>query len=293
MKSINKLIPDIYDLIKRKDGWFNDELGQGLSVDISKRLQQQLGAPQQKPSLRLSQMGPRCPRALWYSIHHPELAESLPPWAEVKYSFGHILEGLAVALSKAAGHHVVGEQDVLELDGVVGHRDCIIDGCTVDVKSASSIGFQKFKSKDFAMVDSFGYLDQLDGYVMAAIHDPLVEVKDKGYILAIDKTLGHMHLYEHQVTNERIDLLKSRIVEFKGIVGRDVPPTCNCKTQSDGASGNQRLGLTASYSSYKHCCFPNLRTFLYANGPVYLSKVAKRPADHIKEINKHGKVIYS
>src|SRR6266849_6159935 len=40
-------------------------------------------------------------------------------------------------MAKAAGHEVLGEQDELTLDGVVGHRDCVIDGCIVDVKTTS------------------------------------------------------------------------------------------------------------------------------------------------------------
>lgn len=274
MKSISELIPDIYKLISTKDGWFSNELAAEFSADIAKRLQGQLGAPSREPTLRLSQMGPRCPCALWYSIHHPELAEALPPWAEIKYSFGHILEALAITLAKAAGHSVTGEQDELNLDGVPGHRDCVIDGCTVDVKSSSSIGFQKFKLANYGAVDTFGYLDQLDGYVVAASADPLVTVKDRGYILAIDKQLGHIFLKEHYVREEQI---RRRIAHCKRIVGLSTPPACNCGTQSDGQSGNIRLDTKASYSPQKHTCFPNLRTFKYANGPVYLTEVKRVP----------------
>lgn len=224
-------------------------------------------------------MGPKCPRALWYSIHHPERAEPLPPWAEIKFAYGHIIEALAITLAKASGHHVVGEQDVLELDGIRGHRDCVIDGCTVDVKSTSSIGFQKFKLPDYSVVDSFGYLDQLDGYVVAAADDPLVQVKDRGYILAIDKTLGHMHVYEHRV---RPDQIKERISNYKEIVGERKAPACTCGTRPSGSSGNIELDIRASYSPYKYCCFPNLRTFIYEKGPRYLTKVVRTP--DVKEI---------
>src|SRR6266436_863761 len=128
MKDINTLIPDIYALVKRKDGWFNDDLARTFSSDLGIRLQSQLGAATQRPTLRLSQMGPRCPQALWYSIHEPGKAEPLPAWVHIKYSFGHILEALAVTLAKAAGHQVEGEQDELVLDEIVGHRDCVLDG---------------------------------------------------------------------------------------------------------------------------------------------------------------------
>ena len=219
---INTLIPDIYNLVKQ-EGWQN---GIDLKIQLG-------GTPSKKGNLRLSQMGPRCPRALWYSVNKPELAEPLPPWAEIKYSYGHILECLGVALCKKAGHEVVGEQDELVLDGIVGHRDAVIDGCVVDIKSASSISFNKFKDGSIAWKDDFGYLDQLDGYVVASHDDPLVRVKDKGYLLVIDKTLGHMLLYCHEVRHEHI---RNRIRNYKEIVGRHEPPACECCRRATSAT---------------------------------------------------------
>src|SRR5258705_12324610 len=103
-------------------------------------------------------MGPRCPKALWHSIHTPEKAEALPPWVLIKFSYGHVIEALAIALAKAAGHTVEGEQGHVEFDGIVGHRDCVIDGCVVDVKSSSSRGFIKFKDNSISHDNPFGYL---------------------------------------------------------------------------------------------------------------------------------------
>jgi len=233
-------------------------------------------------------MGPQCPCALWHSIHHPELAEKLPPWAEFKYSFGHIIEAQAIMLAKAAGHEVTGEQDAVSVDGIVGHRDCVIDGCIVDVKSAASRSFTKFKDGSIRQDDPFGYLDQLDGYLCGSLQDPLVRVKDRAYLLAIDKQLGHMVLYEHGFREEHI---RERIKGYRRIISSDIRPTCNCGTLSDGKSGNIKLDTKASYSPYKYCCFPNLRTFLYASGPIYLTKVVRKP--DVMEVDKHGKMVYN
>lgn len=288
MTSINTLIPDIYALVKRKDGWFDEELAKYLSVDIAGRLQKSLSEQQRTATLRLSQMGPRCPCALWHSIHKPELAEPLPPWAEIKYSYGHVLEALAITLAKASGHEVTGEQDAVEVDGVVGHRDCVIDGCIVDVKSASSISFNKFKDKTIRDNDTFGYLDQLDGYLVGSLGDPLVRDKERAYILAIDKTLGHMCLYEHRL---REDNIRQRIVEYKQIVERPEPPRCECKSVPEGKSGNLKLDVKASYSPFKYACNPKLRTFLYASGPIYLTHVVRKP--DVPEINRDGQIVYN
>lgn len=290
-KSIYSLIPDIYSLVQDKKDWFHEEVSNALATSISQKLSTHFNTPRYAPGLaflRMSGLGPKCPRALWYSINHPEMAEALPPWAEVKFAYGYVLESLAITLAKAAGHEVTGEQDELTLDGIVGHRDCVIDGVVVDFKSCSSIAFSKFKNKTLGQDDSFGYLDQLSGYVVASANDPLVRVKDRGYFVAIDKVLGHMVLYEHIV--EDPSAIRSRIKSYKAVVKCDTPPPCECGTRSYGASGNVILDTRASYSPYKFSCFPGLRTFLYAKGPVFFSKIVEKP--EVKEINREGKTIY-
>jgi len=282
---IRTLIPDIQELVTKKGGWFSDQLATEFGLEVGARVKDSFGERENR-GLRLSGLGPKCPRHLWYSIHHPELAEPMPPWAEVKFAFGHMIEALAIALAKAAGHTVEGEQNVLTVDGVTGHRDCVIDGCVVDVKSASSISFKKFKDKTLKENDSFGYLDQLDGYLVGSSSDPLVRVKDKGYLFAIDKQLGHMCLYPHE---HRPGHIERRIEEYKRIVAAPKPPACTCGTVADGKSGNIKLDVRASYSPFKYCCFPNLRTFLYANGPVFLTQVVRRP--DVPEIDKNGNFV--
>lgn len=285
--NIHTLIPDIQKLVTRKDGWFNDELSAAFSQDVARRLSAHFGRAQ-TATLRLSQMGPKCPCQLWHSIHSPDEAERLPPWAEIKYSYGHILEALAITLARAAGHTVTGEQDEVSVDGILGHRDCVIDGCVVDVKSTSSIGFKKFRDGSIKHSDSFGYLEQLDGYLVGSLSDPLVTVKDRGYLLAIDKTLGHMCLYEHRI---REDHIRARVKESIGIVGEDTPPPCTCGVVSDGQSGNLKLDTKASYNPFKYLCKPELRTFIYAAGPVYLTKVVRKP--DVLEVDRYGKIVYN
>lgn len=288
-KSIHTLVADIYDQLNHtKEGWFTDDLSGFLAGDIAGRLSNSLGGSQQKARLRLSQMGPRCPRALWHMVNTPHLAEQLPAWAKIKYSFGHVIEALAITLAKAAGHEVTGEQDELVVDDVKGHRDCVIDGCIVDVKSTSSFGFKKFETGSIREDDAFGYLDQLDAYLVGSSDDPLVRSKDKAYLLAIDKQLGHMCLYEHRL---RRDQLIKRVDEYKRIVAQPNPPKCTCGTQPDRKSGNERLDVKASYNSFKHQCFPHLRTFLYASGPVYLTKVVRKP--DVTEVDRYGNVVYN
>jgi len=282
LTSIHTLKADIYSFLQTEKNW------QAIAANhFSPNL---IGIKSENKALRLSQMGDKCPRALWYSIHHPELDQPLPPWVQFKFAYGHLVEALVIALAKACGHEVMGEQDEVTFCGVRGHRDCVIDGCLVDVKSASGRGMDKFRGA-LATQDTFGYLDQLDGYLSACAEDPLVRVKDKGYLFAVNRDLGHMELYEHEHRPEHIE---ARVRSYQDIIKLDTPPRCNCGVSPYGESGNLALDVRASYSPQKYSCFPNLRCFLYASGPVYFTHVAKRPTNSrgpITEVDRWGRVI--
>lgn len=287
-KSITTLIPDIYELVGRKDGWFNEVLASNMGKEISLKMQERYKPRETKGTLRLSKLGPTCPRALWYSVNHPELEEQPSPHAQIKFMYGDLIESMIITLAKAAGHTVEGEQDAVSVDGILGHRDCVIDGCVVDVKSCNSLTFEKFKKRLLAE-DIFcsAYLDQLDGYLVGSHDDPIVRTKNRGYLLGVDKILGHLELVPHDIRKEHI---LERAKTYKEIVRLPSPPACTCGTIPEGKSGNIRLDTKASYSPFKYCCFPKLRTFIYASGPIYLTKVVRTP--DVMEVDREGKIIY-
>lgn len=293
MKLINTLIQDIYSLVQTKDGWFDNSLASSFSADVAQRLQAQFKERDNKGTLRLSKMGDQCPRALWYSVHHPELGESPSGPNMIKFSNGHIIEAYTLMLTKAAGHEVVGEQDAVYVDGILGHRDCIIDGCLVDIKSANSRAFQKYLLGVTEDIDSFGVLSQLDGYLVGSMDDPLLRVKDRAYILAVDKELGKLHLHEHKI---RAESIRDRIRSYKEIVARSSAPSCTCRTSPDGQSGNIVLAFPATYNNFKFCCQPNIRVALTSKGPRFYTKVVKWPhyeGRPLLEVDKAGNRVYN
>lgn len=293
MKDIKNLIKDIYGEVGNK-GWFTKAIAEDFSGEVGRKLVEATGREHKVPTLRLSEMGIKCPSHLWHSIHSPSLRQPVQPYTQIKFTYGHILEAYVISMAKAAGHEVVGEQDELTVDGVVGHRDCVIDGCIVDVKSANSRSFQKFRDGSIRNNDSFGYLDQLDGYLVGSQDDPLVTNKSVGYLLAINQELGHLALYEHHCREESI---RQRIRDYRRIVSLDRPPNCTCEEVPDGTSGNYKLGVVASYNAYKFACKPHVRCFLYSEGPRYLTKVVRRPqradGSFITEVDRLGNIVYN
>ena len=285
-KTIDTLVPDILAVVDGEGGW-DEAINNYWKEATGETLWSRVGdeaKEHKKGTLRMSSIGQPCERKLWYSVNQYEDQEVLRPETKLKFLYGDLLEDLLLSLAKAAGHKVEGHQDPMRLAGIKGHRDAVIDGVTVDVKSASSFAFKKFKEHKLEHDDPFGYLTQLSSYVKAAEDDPLVEDKKGGAFLVIDKQHGTLCLdyYDFEETGhleDVEDLINSRKATCAD--GDTVPPR-GFSTEPDGKSGNMRLCTNCKYCDYKKTCWPELRTFLYSNGPKYLTEVVREP--NVKEL---------
>jgi hypothetical protein len=266
MKNIGTLVEDIYGLFDKKMEVTKEqanEFGQRMSEMLVSRLSEE----RQKPTLRLSNLGKPCLRQLWYSIRTPELAEPLSGPARIKFLFGDMAEQLVLCLAKLAGHTVTDEQRTVEIKGVEGHIDAIIDGELTDVKSASPASYKKFENGLTPENDGFGYLTQLGAYSTAV-------GSDRRHFLVIEKVLGKLHLDSH---DEHLIDYDRRVDVAREVLASNVPPERGFSDEKDGESGNRKLGFNCSYCDFKHTCWPNLRTIPYAGGPRFLTRVVKEP----------------
>lgn len=241
-----------------------------------------------KPSIRMSNAGQPCARKLWYTVNQSEGGEELPANAHLKFLYGDILEDLLISLALAAGHTVEGEQDVCEIQGIKGHRDCVIDGVLIDVKSASPYSFKKFKEHRLREDDPFGYIGQLSSYLYSSQEDPLVKDKTNAGFLVIDKVNGTLCLDMYDLTPE-LETKEEFIKERKEMVDAPEPPARQFEPQEDGyyrgsgpsrtfvPNGSKKLGVNCSYCDHKHSCHPGLRTFVSARGPIYYTDVKHKP----------------
>lgn len=277
IKTIDTLVSDIKHVLKTGEG-YTEEIGDWISEDVNKSLQRQLGASGwvSQPRLRMSGLGTPCDRKLWYTINRSDSREPLPANTKFKFLFGDIIESVTLGLAKAAGHHVTGLQGSVEIAGIKGSRDAIIDGVLIDVKSANDRSMQKFRDNGLRDGDPFGYLSQLSSYLFASQDDPLLTEKNKAGFLVVDKNFGHIELHMYDLT----DLMENKLQEVeekKQIVKSKEPPPKAFDPVPDGKSGNMKLNTNCSYCDFKHICWPEARTFLYSNGPRYLTKVVREP----------------
>ena len=278
MKSIDTLVKDIYDLFnsdeismdeKEIDTYIN-EFGNNIKEHLKSSLFEK---ERDKNNLRLSAIG-RPDRQIWYDVNLNNKAQPFTSPTKIKFLYGYILEELLIALSKIAEHKVTDTQKELEVQGVKGHQDCMIDDVLVDCKSTSPRGFEKFEKGDLTRDDPFGYIAQISAYAEG-------NNVDKAAFLAINKQSGEIclspvHSLEMINAGDRVKYLKS-------MVNNKFPPNKCYSDVKEGASGNKRLGTSCLYCNHKRECWKDandghgLRVFNYARGYRYLTKVAKIP----------------
>jgi hypothetical protein len=279
MKQVDTLVSDIYKLMETKeipDGVDLDAACEAFGRDMANVLREQLSPRADNRKLRLSAIGK--PDRKIYNSYHGIVGEPLRGPTYIKFLYGHIVEGMLLALTRISGHTVTDEQKVCHVEGVRGHMDGRIDGVLMDVKSCSSFGFKKFQNNKLHEDDAFGYIAQIKSYAYSE--------GDTTYgWLAMDKqngTLAWLQYDEENMTDgtpykEAVDWdVAQRVRDLKKMVEGSIPSKCY-EDMPDGKSGNRKLAMGCSYCDFKYHCWEGLQTYYYANGPRYLTHVDKEP----------------
>lgn len=291
-KIIETLVTDIYEVLKGNGGW-NETYGKWLGEQITSNINSRFSEPKDtEPKLRPSMMGSYCDREIWYKLNLPMNHEPMPAESIGTFIYGDLAEQFVIALAKAAGHKVECIQEPIEIHGIQGTADAVIDGMLVDVKSASGIAFNKFRynqlkgywkkiKKDEVWVpqekaDSFGYIGQLSTYLAAFQEDDRVVTKDKAAFLAINKERFKLHLDVYDLSEE-VAGKKDQIERLQSMVSGELPDE-RLPDIPKGESGNRVLDTKCSYCGFKKICWPELRTFVYSSGPVFFTHVEEEPS---------------
>ena len=270
-KTLDTLVPDMYKLLHGDvDHVPNGDNKSLFYKNVGRALYRKFGSDfDYEPRLRMSNIG-KPARQVWYDINKAPKERMTAPTLN-KFFFGDFIEEWVVLLAREAGHFVQDTQKEVEIDGVKGRMDCKIDGVVVDVKSASSYAFKKFKNNTLAKDDPFGYIDQISGYAQA-------EGQNEAAFLAMDKQNGDIGLLKVPTRDVR-----PRIKMLKAALEKDTPPERCYKDVPEGQYGNKVLAMECSYCPFKQHCWADandgvgLRGFHYSYGPKFFTKVAKEP----------------
>lgn len=277
-KTLDTLIEDMYNLLDQDTDhvvseenveWFGEAAKDLLRSRLAKRKERSGG-------LRFSNLGKK-DRQLWYEWKMPENGEKMSSKTFLKFLYGDFYELILLFLAKEAGHSVEQEQQEIEVDGIKGHIDAIIDGVVVDVKSASSYSFDKFMSGKLYDDDAFGYIPQLSGYA-----NVLTPGASAAFLVA-DKVNGNVGLMKVPYEVISGHQPAPRIEHLKKVMESDVEPERCYDPVPDGKSGNLKLNTNCSYCAFKEHCWRDanggegLKTYIYSNGPRFLVRVEKEP----------------
>jgi CRISPR/Cas system-associated exonuclease Cas4 (RecB family) len=264
MKKIDTLVEDLESVIYGQGGW-NGTIGSILGNNIAMSANKRFSKPQEpRGYLSLSSIGTPCKRKLWYKVNKPGFGEPLSANMLLKFFYGDMIEELILSMVIASGHELKGTQDRLTVHGIRGHRDAVIDGMTVDVKSCSPYAFKKFRDGELRENDPFGYISQLSSYVYAGKDDPLVT----------DKTHICLDVYDF---SEELETKEQEMLSAKDLVAGDIPTDRIQPVPAGKASPNTKLDKSCQFCEYKKACWPNLRMFKYSYGIEYLVHVEKEP----------------
>ncbi len=275
-KKLDTIVEDIYRVVEGKGGW-DATITEFFSSSLSSIAEARFSQEQiPRDYLSLSGIGSPCDRRLWYKINQTESSEPLTAEALGTFFYGDLLEALVLSLAKAAGHSVEGMQDRVSVFGISGSRDAVIDGVTVDVKSTSKYGFEKFRKHNLREDDPFGYISQLSSYVFAGKDDPLVKNKTEGAFLVVQKDRFKLCLDRYDFTEE-IAKKEEEIERVKKLVAGSIPEDRIPPVPQSKTSENTVLSTTCGYCDFSKVCWPEARTFLYSTGPVFMVDVVNEP----------------
>lgn len=238
-----------------------EDIRKQVAADVEAALEKQFSSgPRDTFKIRMSNIGrPTC--QLWFEKNDPEGKTPMPPHFLMNMIIGDIVEAVFKGLLRAAGVDFKDNAQVtLSLSNgqtVNGEYDMELDDAIDDVKSASPWSYKnKFASFEALQEgDSFGYVAQLVGYATAAqkkVGGWWVVNKANGEFKYVPATTVDKDAVLKQI-EETVDYIESG-AEFKRCF--DAVPETHYRKQT----GNLKLSTECGFCSYKHKCWPGLRT---------------------------------
>ena len=172
MKTLDMLVPSIYEHLEKLSSGTPLPLSEkeiDKTIEGMREALKTWANPVPRDSnfsLRMSNIG-KPARQLWYEKRDDNSRRDVNGPTQIKFLYGHLLEEIVLMLVRMADYSVTDEQKEVQVNGILGHMDCKINGEVVDVKTASKFAFNKFEQGRLAQDDPFGYLGQLAGYEAA------------------------------------------------------------------------------------------------------------------------------
>jgi len=280
-KTVDTLVEDVEKLFtnisKGKELKMPKKKVAKLMAGLEEVLHQWATPRGQSSGLRMSNVG-RPNRQLWYDVNTDATAEEMGPDVMFRFLYGHVVEEFLLFFVDLAGHKVEMQQAEVDVCGLKGHIDSVIDGVVIDIKTASDYSFKKFKEGKLSENDPFGYLAQLAGYEHGL-------KREGGGFFVANKSTGELCLFRPD--DLEMPNIETRITKVREELKQDKAPEERCHPIIDiGKAGNQGLHNSCKWCSHKVACNPDARVFRYSTGDLFFTHVEKRPRSDIEEVTK-------
>ncbi len=272
MKRIDTLVSDIRDLLehptlKRPDRDLTLDAVNGMASAILKPFKERSNGY----SLRMSSIGKGI-RKHWFESRFG--TETPDAESKMRFVMGDIMEEYLFYLAKLTGHAVTHQQHVVNIEGVEGHIDSIIDGhALVDGKTASDNNYKKFVNGLTPEKDEYGYIYQLAGYYQGLTNEGF-NLDTVGW-LAINKSNSNFGFYKFDIA--KLPSAKDRIITIKKALDKDKAPEAICEgaEPKEADNGNKEMSFKCRYCPFKDKCWTDYKVYRYANGDKFFTEVTK------------------
>lgn len=280
-KSIETVPEDIYKLLEEGTSVLSSEALDHLMANIRSHIEEALNPERRKEgTLRGSQIGERCDRKTYLRVNEPEKSEPFQGRELFKFLSGHIFEDVVLFLAEQAGHTVERCQEEVDINGVKGHIDAVVDGVLTDVKTTTVYGLNKFQNNGLLGDDLFGYIDQIEFYDTALKNNTN---KNKYAFLGVSRERGDILVDVYERRSKPDEATIKEVLRKQEVVSGDTVPPRAYPSVSDGAKGNRKLDTPCQYCNFKHECWKDsnngagLRGFKFANGVRWYTSIVVPP----------------
>lgn len=276
-KSIDTLVEDIYKVVSPDSHHpMSRDILESALKDISHTLCQTTAIEKGSSYyIRPSSIGKGL-RWHYFMNKYPDQAEAFDGRMKLLFQSGHIYEAVILAYVKLAGYEVTHQQAIIDLNGVTGSCDCLINGYLIDVKTTSDYSFKKFSEGEISLDnDPFGYIAQLSTYKQGLV-EAGVEVRGQGW-LAYNKNNSNMVL--HLIPDSELIDAPKKIEDIREAHKAKHMPEELCPGAEPVAekNGNEQMGFTCGYCPFKEKCFPDFKVYRYSNKDKFYTHIEKEP----------------
>lgn len=243
------IVDKINKFLTQTDRKVSDAILEEVGKLSTRAFKRQFLEEKQTKTYRLSSIGHCLRQQAYKALGFEEAGKEIDARSRMVFLMGDLTEVAVVGLAKAAGCQIAGTGDAqleVDIDGVVGHPDGVINGSVLlEVKSMSSYSFDEFERGKI----QDGYRYQCNAYMSALGFEQCC-------IVALNKDAGVLSEMVISKDLAIVAKIKQRITALKKATKEDLPAR---EYQPDEKGF---LPWPCAYCAFHRTCWPTINRVL-------------------------------